>query len=140
MRQWKKVQKMLRTETLSPPAIGVDIVEIDRIRDAHRRFGERFLRRIFLPEEIAHCLRLADPHPSLAARFAAKEAVAKALGTGFGKNLSFHSIRIHTEIGGRPSVHLDASGRKMLAAIRGSRIALSLSHCRRYAVAQALIA
>jgi len=62
--------------------IGIDTVEIGRIRDSHERLGDRFIERILLPAEIEYCLRHKDPAPSLAARFAAKEAISKAFGTG----------------------------------------------------------
>ncbi|MDR1436277.1 MAG: holo-ACP synthase [Puniceicoccales bacterium] len=118
--------------------IGVDIVDIGRIRNAHCRWGERFLRRLFCPGELAHCLRRTNPYPSLAARFAAKEAIAKALSVGFGKELSFRSIEI-APAAGAPTVNLAAEARKLLAAMGGSSIMVSLSHSRSHAIAHVLI-
>ena len=67
--------------------IGIDIIEVERIRASHERFGERFLNRILLPSEISYCLSYKAPGPFLAVRFAAKEAISKAFGTGIGNHL-----------------------------------------------------
>ena len=74
--------------------IGIDLIEIDRIRQAWQRHGERFLNRIFTDRELDYCLTKKDPAPSLAARWAAKEAVAKALGVGLGESLKRYSSRM----------------------------------------------
>jgi holo-[acyl-carrier protein] synthase len=116
--------------------MGIDLVEIGRIRRAHGRWGNRFLRRIFTAEELAHCLRKKNPYPSLAARFAAKEAVAKALSTGFGRDLAFRSISIANGPSGEPRVVLADSA---AARARGGRVLISLSHTATQAIAQALL-
>jgi len=115
---------------------GVDIIELDRIHRALQRYGERFLERVFTPEEIA---RYGDRLPELAARFAAKEAVSKALGVGI-NHLSAHGIgwrevEVLPDPLGKPLLHL--SGRaQQLAEEQGLRQwAISLSHGRDYAVA-----
>jgi holo-[acyl-carrier protein] synthase len=73
---------------------GVDIIEVARIRSSHERFGDRFIRRLLRDAEIEYCLSHRDPAPFLAARFAAKEAVSKAFGTGIGQYLGWHDIEV----------------------------------------------
>jgi holo-[acyl-carrier protein] synthase len=120
-------------------ALGVDVVEIDRIAAAHQRLGGEFLERIFTAEEIAHCLQKKHPHPSLAARFAGKEAVAKALGRGFGKKLKFTSIAIRSGNSGEPQVVLDDAARDLLEQMGGTTVLISLSHSRFTAIAHCAI-
>ncbi|MDR0678931.1 MAG: holo-ACP synthase [Puniceicoccales bacterium] len=119
-------------------AIGIDLVEVDRIRSAHFRWGKCFLARIFTEKEIAHCLARQNPYPSLAARFAGKEAVAKALGSGFGREISFRSVEIFSD-GGPPSVRLlpPASGR--MVRLGGKDLLISLSHSGSLAIGQAIL-
>lgn len=119
--------------------IGVDIVEVDRIATALERHGSRFLRRCFLPGEVAYCQRMTNPAPHLAARFAAKEAVAKAMGTGIGTHLGWTDIEVGRTAEGQPFLMWRGRG-AVLAHARGVTDAwLSLSHCRAYAVAQAVL-
>jgi holo-[acyl-carrier protein] synthase len=120
-------------------SIGVDVVEIGRVAAAHRRHGERFLRRLFTEGEVVHCLGKKDPYPSLAVRFAAKEAVAKALRTGIGGKLTFRSVGVFSDAGGTPRIVLDGAGEAALQKLGGRCVLISLAHCRRYAVAQAVI-
>ncbi len=117
-------------------SVGVDIIELDRVRRAVERHGERFLDRIFTPEEIA---RYRDRLPELAARFAAKEAVSKALGVGL-NHISAHGVgwqevEVLPDPFGKPMVYL--SGRAhQLAEDQGLRKwAISLSHSRDHAIA-----
>jgi holo-[acyl-carrier protein] synthase len=112
--------------------IGTDIIEIGRIRRAVERRGERFLRRVYTEAELELC---GGKAPSLAARFAGKEAVMKLLGA---KGISWQDIEILAEPNGRPSVTL-RGGAQRRAASQGIRdIDISLSHCREYAVAAAV--
>lgn len=105
--------------------IGVDIVEVERIQAAWRRFGARFVNRLFTPAEIRHCLAKARPAESLAARFAAKEAFAKAWS---GPELpGWHDVEVVME-GPKPAFRLRGSA-------AGTAAQLSLSHTHRYAVA-----
>ena len=115
--------------------IGTDIIEIARIRDALDRHGERFLNRIFLPDEVAYCRTFQDPVPSLAARFAAKEAVVKALGTGFGEEMEFHDIEIVRGPKGQPEVHFS---KNVQVLVQGTKCLVTMSHCREYATATAI--
>ena len=85
--------------------IGIDIIEIARIENSYERFGRRFVDRILLPDEVAYCLSHRKPGPFLAARFAAKEAISKALGTGF-HGFWFTDIEIKKNESGKPIVYL----------------------------------
>jgi len=119
--------------------IGVDLVEVARLEQSISRQGERFLQRVFTANEIAYCSAMKSPGPNYAARFAAKEAVAKAFGTGLGAQLSFQDIEVRRKASGEPYVVLHGEGAK-LARRRGVRqILLSLSHTASYAVAQVVI-
>ena len=119
-----------------PLTTGIDIIEIERLRQATARHGERFLRRIYTPAELA---RYRDRPAELAARFAAKEAVAKALGVGLraigARGIGWQEVEVLPDPLGKPEVHL--SGRAAeLAAEQGLHLwAISLSHSREYAVA-----
>jgi holo-[acyl-carrier protein] synthase len=116
--------------------IGVDIVEVQRIAAAVQRHGDRFLTRVFTPGEIAYC-QGEEPHRSrrLAARFAAKEAVLKALGTGL-RGGRWTEIEVVSDSLGKPTIRLSGA-LAAVAAHRGiSRWHLSLSHSQAYAVAQ----
>ena len=122
---------------------GVDLAEVERIQAALEdpRIGRRFRDRVFTEKEIAYCekKKLRGRYESYAGRFAAKEAVAKAFGTGLGAQLSFQDIEVRRKASGEPYVVLHGEGAK-LARRRGVRqILLSLSHTANYAVAQVVI-
>ena len=119
--------------------LGIDLVEIERIRRAHARFGERFLARILTIPEIGYCLSQKDPAPSLAARFAAKEAVSKALGTGIGLSLGWLDIEISRLPSGMPTVRLTDQGSSLLAEKGARSIYISLTHTSTHAAAVAVI-
>jgi len=118
---------------------GVDIIEVERIRTAVARFGDRFLNRVLTPAELDYCRRHRDPTPCLAARFAAKEAVSKAFGTGIGTALGWLDIEVQRRGSGEPHVILHGKGREMYAARAATALQLSLSHTAQYAVAIALL-
>ena len=119
--------------------IGVDIVEVARIEQAIARHGDRFLQRVFIGDEIAYCAKMKSPAPNFAARFAAKEAVSKAFGTGIGAQLGWHEIEVRRKESGEPFIVLHGSGADF-ARLRGAeKIHLSLSHTAAYAVAQVVI-
>ena len=119
--------------------IGIDVVENHRIAEAIQRYGERFLERIFHPGETEYCRSMRDPHPHFAARFAAKEAVSKAFGTGFAGQVTWRDIEIRRKATGEPFVVLH-SGAAALAKRLGIRtIFVSLSHSDEYAVANAVL-
>ncbi|GBD14627.1 Holo-[acyl-carrier-protein] synthase [bacterium HR25] len=115
-------------------AVGVDIIEIERIQAALARFGDRFLRRVYTPLEAA--LYRRRPH-ELAARFAAKEAVMKALGTG-ARGVAWREIEVLPNRRGKPLVYLHGRARERAAALGLSGLDVSMSHSRDYAVAMAV--
>src|SRR6266480_7892012 len=103
--------------------IGIDIIEVARIQASYERFGERFLNRILHPNEIAYCLSHKAPAPFLAARFAAKEAISKAFGTGIGAQLGWQDMEVCRKETGEPYVVLHGAGEKLLKS-RGARMVL----------------
>ncbi len=115
--------------------LGTDIVEIKRVRGSIERHGLHFINRLFSQKEQDYCYRFQDPTPHFAGRFAAKEAIAKALGTGFGANLSWHDIEILNDKLGKPVVYLSDTVQKSLNNVR---ILLSISHSADYATAVAI--
>jgi holo-[acyl-carrier protein] synthase len=120
---------------MSVIGIGVDLVECARIQHSLDRFGDRFLRRVFTEGEIEYCLSMKFPARHLAARFAAKEAVSKAFGTGIGKAMGWRDIDVHKKPSGEPFLVL-AGGAEQLARERGVKHTLiTLSHSREHAVA-----
>lgn len=110
---------------------GVDLIEIERVQSVILRYGRRFLDRIFTIQELA---QVEDRPSSLAARFAAKEAVAKALGTGIGA-VSWREIEVVREESGRPSLRLSGSAARLAAEQRLSGWSISLSHSETHAMA-----
>jgi holo-[acyl-carrier protein] synthase len=107
---------------------GIDLVEVPRIARSMERFGERFLRRVFTPEEIAFCRRKANAAESFAARFAAKEAGAKALGTGIQHGVTWKEIEVRRLPGERPTLHLSGRARAIAGQLGVARVSLSLTH------------
>src|SRR5438034_9627769 len=119
--------------------VGIDIIEVARIRASHEKFGERFLNRILRAAEIAYSLSHRDPAPFLAARFAAKEAISKAFGTGIGKHLGWQDVEVGRKDSGEPYVILHPAGQKLLTLRGATRVHLNLSHTEFYAVAMAIL-
>ncbi len=119
--------------------IGIDIIEVARIRASHERFGERFLNRILLPGEIAYCLSHRIPAPHLAARFAAKEAISKAFGTGIGKDLGWRDMEVMRRESGQPYVVFHGAGLVLFQNRGATQLVLSLSHTEGYAAAVAVL-
>jgi len=118
---------------------GIDIVETKRIADSLERFGDRFLHRVFLEGEIAYSNSMKFPHLHLAARFAAKEAISKAFGTGIGHEMGWRDLEIVREKGAAPTVRLHGRA-EAYAKARGVReIHVSLSHTADYGAASAVI-
>ena len=118
---------------------GTDLIEIDRIRQSVARFGDRFLQRIFTPGEIAYCSRKKHAAESYAARFAAKEAGAKALGTGISHGVSWLEIEVRREVSGRPTLHFTGRAAERAASLGVSHAALSLTHSRELAMAMVVV-
>src|SRR5579872_6543136 len=92
---------------------GIDIIEVTRIATSYEKFGERFVNRILVADEIAYCLSHREPAPFLAVRFAAKEAVSKAFGTGIGAELGWQDIEIKRKETGEPFVVLHGKGQEL---------------------------
>ena len=111
--------------------VGVDIIEIDRISATLARFGDRFLQRIYTEAEAAYCRGRA---PQLAARFAAKEAAMKALGTGR-RGVGWRDVEVTRKRSGEPEIALHGRAAARAEALGIDRLAVSLSHSRQYAVA-----
>jgi holo-[acyl-carrier protein] synthase len=112
-------------------ATGVDIIEISRVRGVLERFGQRFLDRVYTPNEIAFC---RDRPPNLAARFAAKEATMKALGSGV-RGIGWKDIEVIRHPSGAPSIKLHGRAKARAERLGVKEISVSLSHSRDYAVA-----
>ncbi|MFC1498326.1 holo-ACP synthase [Verrucomicrobiota bacterium] len=120
--------------------VGIDIIENERMEEMIRRRGEKFKDKVFLPKEQKYCDAKASASHHYAARFAVKEAVTKAFGTGIGPHISWLDMEVvRNHATGAPSVKLLGKARE-LAEARGVReILISLSHTRNYAVAHALV-
>ena len=119
--------------------IGIDIIEVERIQKSFEKFGERFLKRILHPGEIKYCLSHRMPAPFLAARFAGKEAISKAFGTGIGAQLGWQDMEIGRKPSGEPFVILHNAGQKLLEARAGRTVLISLSHTQVHATAMAIL-
>jgi len=114
--------------------LGIDIVEIERIKKAIDRHGQRFLDKLFTEKEQDYCLSHIHSAVRFAVRFAAKEAVAKALGTGF-RGIGFKDIEVSNDATGKPSIVLSL---KVEALYQSPQIVISLSHSKDYATACAI--
>jgi holo-[acyl-carrier protein] synthase len=115
--------------------VGTDICSVERMQRLVDKCGSRFLDRVFTPEEQAHSRRKAGTAERLAARFAAKEATMKALGTGWACGVRFLDIRVSNEFGGRPTVSLVGTALQWAQSLGVERIHVSLSHERDQAIA-----
>ena len=118
--------------------IGIDVVEVGRIASSMGEFGERFTHRIFTEAERKYCAAKAKPELHYAARFAAKEAVAKALGTGIGKQVSWLDLEVTRGENGEPSLAITGSARQFCQQNGIADIKISLTHARDYAAANAI--
>lgn len=118
---------------------GIDITEVERVRGVIKRFGRRFLERVFTSNEIQYCESKANSEQCFAARFAAKEAAMKALGTGLRRGLSWQHIEVGREPGGRPTLHFSGRASEFAAQLGARRLALSLSHTGEHAIAQVIL-
>ncbi len=119
--------------------VGVDIIEVSRIQSSFEKFGDRFLNRILLPEEVRYCLSHRLPGPHLAARFAAKEAISNAFGTGIGAALGWRDMEILRKESGEPYVVLHGLGQKLFESRKAGRLLISLSHTQSHAVSIAVL-
>ncbi len=119
--------------------IGIDLAKIPRVRQVVERWNERFLRRVFTDEEIAYCRRRRDPIPHFAVRFAAKEAVLKALGTGLRLGVKWREVEVRRERGAAPTIVLSGRCRAVALAKGARKVLVTLTHDGDYALAQVML-
>jgi holo-[acyl-carrier protein] synthase len=118
---------------------GIDIAEVPRIRQSIERFGDRFLQRIFTTGEMRYCDSKANRVERYAARFAAKEAAMKALGTGWNHGVRWRDCEVTRKPGGRPTMSFHGKAGEFAAKLGVTNIALSLSHTAEQAIAQVIL-
>jgi holo-[acyl-carrier protein] synthase len=118
--------------------IGFDATDIPRVAGVFRRYGDRFLHRVFTEREIAYCTRRRDPVPHLAGRFAVKEATMKALGTGHSRGVAWKDIEV-VRTGGPPQLRLHGGAARRAEAMRVRRSLVTITHSEALAMAQVLL-
>lgn len=118
--------------------LGFDATDIPRVADMLKRYGDRFLRRVFTDGEIAYCTRRRDPSPHLAGRFAAKEACMKALGTGHSRGVLWKDIEV-VRHGGPPQLKLHGGAARRATQMKVLRSLLTITHSDALAMAQVLL-
>ena len=119
--------------------LGMDISEVARVKASLDRFGDSFLKRILHPDEISYCRAYQQPAQYVAVRFAAKEAISKAFGTGIGAQLGWHDMEIRRKESGEPFVMLHGGGQKLFVVRGAKHLHISLSHTENYAAAVAVL-
>jgi len=120
----------------TPQGLGTDIIEMERIQEAIDRHGPRFIDRLFTEKEQAYCTTFNNPTPHYAGRFAAKEAILKALGTGLQGEITWKDIEILNDPQGKPEVYLSSSLKERYP---NTQILISISHCKSFATATAIL-
>ena len=118
---------------------GVDITEVLRIQGAVERFGERFLKRVFTPAELRYCMTKPNSSERLAARFAAKEAGMKAIGTGLRHGVTWQDVEVVRLPGQRPTLQFYGKAAEFAARLGCKRTHLSLSHTKEQAIAYVIL-
>ncbi|HEY8672111.1 MAG TPA: holo-[acyl-carrier-protein] synthase [Terriglobales bacterium] len=118
---------------------GIDIAEVPRIAESIQRFGDRFLRRVFTEGEINYCDSKANRVERYAARFAAKEAAMKALGTGWSRGVRWRDIEVVRQPGGRPTIEFHGKAAEFAGRLNARNVALSLSHTPEQAIASVIL-
>jgi holo-[acyl-carrier protein] synthase len=119
--------------------IGIDVVENARIADVIRNHGDHFIQKIYQPAEADYCRAMKNPAPHFAARFAAKEAVSKAFGTGFVGQFDWKDIEVRRKVSGEPFIVLHRGAAEMAKRLGICSVLISLSHSQDYAVANAIL-
>lgn len=119
--------------------IGIDVIEVSRIEESVAEFGEKFLNRIFTPAEQQYCDKQKRAAIHYAARFAAKEAISKAFGTGIGKEVSWLDLEVVRKASGEPEVVLSGRAKEFAEKLGVADIKISLTHAQHYAAANAVI-
>ena len=118
--------------------IGTDITETVRIADMIERHGELFVDRVYTPHEVQYCSVRKAATQHYAGRWAAKEAVLKALGTGWARGIRWRDVEVRNEIGGRPHIVLGGGALEVSRKLGIETVLISISHCRAYATAYAI--
>jgi holo-[acyl-carrier protein] synthase len=118
---------------------GIDIAEVDRITHAIARFGSRFKERVFTADEIRYCESKANKTERYAARFAAKEAAMKAIGTGWSRGVRWRDFEVRRLPGGRPTIAFHGRAAEIFAKLGGVRAHLSITHTEKFAMAQVIL-
>lgn len=118
--------------------LGLDIAEVDRIAAAISRRGAAFLDRLFTPREVSYCESHKNKFERYAARFAAKEAAMKALGTGWGRGVRWRDIEVANAPGGKPTLRLEGAARAHSERLGVKRISLSITHSGNLALAEVI--
>ena len=117
---------------------GLDIIEIERIKNSIKKYSPKFEQKVFSSGEINYCQSQGDPVKHFAARFAVKEAVSKCLGTGISGALGFKDMEVIHEKSGKPVLKMTGKGEKLFKKFKLKKIHISISHDRTYAIAQAI--
>lgn len=118
---------------------GIDITEVPRIAASIQRFGERFLNRVFTPSEIAYCSSKKNANERFAARFAAKEAAMKAIGTGLRRGVTWQDVEVGREPSGKPVLRFHGQAAEFAKKLGVRRSALSLTHSAETAMAMVIL-
>jgi holo-[acyl-carrier protein] synthase len=118
--------------------LGIDVEEVERVKGAIERQGERFLKRIYTPKEREYCEQFKDKYERYAGRFAVKEAAMKALGTGWSRGVRWVDIEVVRQRGGRPTLQLSGEARLIAERLGVINIAVSITHTPKQAVAQVI--
>jgi holo-[acyl-carrier protein] synthase len=119
--------------------IGVDLVEVERLNRAIQCYGDRFVSRVFSPEEAAYCRRCAHPEQRFATRFAAKEAALKALGVGWAQGLQFRDVEVTNNELGAPAITFSGRALELSRRLEVETVHVSLTHHRNFAIAQVVL-
>ena len=119
--------------------VGIDIVEVRRVEFLLKKWGKRFLARVFLPQEVAYCQRKKYAAEHFAARIAVKEAVLKAFGEGWTERIDWKDILVKRTRKGQPEIELLGQGEKLRKKLKVGKVLVSISHAREYSVAQAIL-
>jgi holo-[acyl-carrier protein] synthase len=118
---------------------GIDIAEVPRIAESIQRFGDRFLKRIYTEGEIRYCDSKANRAERYAARFAAKEAAMKALGTGWSRGVRWRDVEVYRQPGSRPTIRFHGKAAEFAARLNAKNVSLSLSHTPEQAIASVIL-
>lgn len=118
---------------------GIDIAEVPRVAESIERFGDRFLRRVFTEAEIEYCASKANRAERFAARFAAKEAAMKALGTGWNHGVRWRDVEVVRKPGSRPTIQFHGKAAEFAKRLGAKNVSLSLSHTPEMAIASVIL-